>query len=83
MLDGEGDSPVQNRQDNLVEEFCERARDVLRNAPDRRSAQLLAVDLCAKFSDECMSDLIVNAARGYIERWINDRWRDETDAYRP
>jgi hypothetical protein len=69
--------PETTAQDRLVEEYCLRAQDALRLAPDRVSAEALAEDICDRFSRECASEMVVNATRSFLRRWIAERWEEQ------
>ena len=63
-----------NEQDQLVREYCKEAEAMIILARSRNDATIIKEGQCQKFSQECMSGLIVNAAAEYLEQIIDRKW---------
>ena len=63
-------------QQELIANYCMEARRLLEQARDMSEAIVLAEEVCARFAGECRSSLVLSATRAYIEKAIQERWKE-------
>lgn len=67
-------SETTEQQTHVIRKYCSEAEKVLAGAPDYAAAVRLKSSLCARFADECSSELVVNATSRYLDQMLSKRW---------
>lgn len=63
-----------DEQAHLVREYCKEAEALIALARSRDDAARIKDGQCQRFSRECKSKLIVNAAAKYLDQLIERKW---------
>jgi hypothetical protein len=61
-------------QRELVKEYCSEARQLLKSARDWDEAKAIAERVCARFSSQCESSLVLTVTHAYIEKVLQEEW---------
>jgi hypothetical protein len=60
--------------EKLLEKYCAEARQLVNRAESEEEALEIRKRLCARFAQECSSELIMNATQTYIDDVIRRIW---------
>lgn len=64
---------------DLLQMYCAEAQELIDQAKSEEEAREIRQRLCARFAQECSSDLILNATQTYIDNIIRRIWEKKPD----
>jgi len=62
-------------QQEIIERYCAEARELISNAASREEALAVRTRLCTQLAQECSSSLILDATQTYVDRVIQNLWK--------
>lgn len=71
--------PTDTAQHALVREHCREAEGRIMIARSRVEAMRIKEEWCNRFSQECESRLLINAASAYLDEIITRTWKENQE----
>lgn len=68
--------PTDTAQHELVREYCREAKGRIMIARSRADAMRIKEECCKRFSQECESELLINATSAYLDEIITRMWKE-------
>lgn len=73
-------NPAPDAQMVLLDRFCREAKDLITHAASIEEAVRQKDSLCEKFGQECSSQLVINAARNFVDNLVSTQWKKDQRA---